>query len=143
MTFPPLDVYPQWAALSEELAPFIGERAVSLLCYAIAQANDCLGTSASFRRALIENGEDPDAPNVTEAEQLLLDWARIVAVDPHGVPAELAARLEVAFNPQLRALLLQFTGLMVATNLVTIVGSVPLDQELYPYRRPGDERTAG
>jgi hypothetical protein len=143
MTFPSISTYPQWAVLRDELVPFIGERAVSLLCYTIAQANDCLGTSVLFRRELIDSGEDPDAPQVTEAEQLMLDWAGIVAVDSHGVPEALTARLETAFSPQLRSLLLQFTGLMVATDLVTIVGRVPLDQELYPFRRPGDERTAG
>ncbi|MDF1478912.1 hypothetical protein PYV02_07410 [Leifsonia sp. H3M29-4] len=143
MSFPPLSVYPQWASLSDELAPLVGERAVSLLCFAIAEANDCLVTSTFFRRALVDNGEDPDAPHVTETEQLMLDWARIVAVDPHAVPAEIAARFERAFSPALRSLLLRFTGLMVATNLVNTAGRVPLDESLLPFRRPGDDRTAG
>jgi hypothetical protein len=32
-------------------------------------------------------------------------------------------------------------GQMVATNLVNTVGRVPLDEVLYEYRKPGDERT--
>jgi len=30
---------------------------------------------------------------------------------------------------------------MVATNLLNTVGRVPLDEVLYEYRKPGDERT--
>ena len=143
MTFGLASGYPQWSALRDELVPFIGERALTLLCYAIAEADDCLGTSVGFRRALVEAGENPDEPQVTEAEGLMLDWARAVATDPHGVPEELTVRLEATLNPRLRALLLDFTGLMVATDVVTIVGRAPLDEQLYPFRRPGDERTAG
>lgn len=143
MTFRPTSGYPQWSALRDELVPFIGERALALLCYTIAEADDCLGTSVGFRRALVEAGENPDEPQVTEVERLMLDWARAVATDPHGVPEELTARLEAALNPRLRSLLLAFTGLMVATDLVTIVGREPLDEQLRPFRRPGDERTVG
>jgi hypothetical protein len=43
----------------------------------------------------------------------------------------------------LRVLLVAFAGQMIATNLFTIVGKVPLDEVLYEYRKPGDERTVG
>ena len=40
-------------------------------------------------------------------------------------------------------LLVAFAGQMVATNLFVTVGKVPLDEVLYDYRKPGDERTGG
>ena len=138
---PSFDTYMQWYVLRDELAPFIGERAVSLFSYAISDENDCLVCSVFFRRILIDSGEDPDNPQVTEAEQLLIDWGRLIASSPGGISDEFYSRLEAAFNPQLRVLLLAFAGQMVATNLFNTAGRVPLDEVLYDYRKPGDERT--
>lgn len=131
----------EWYSLRDALVPFIGERAVSLFSYAISDENDSLVCSVFFRRILVDNGEDPDNPQVTEAEQLLIDWGRLIASTPGSIPDEFYARLERAFNPQLRVLLLAFAGQTVAANLFTTVGRVPLDEELYDYRKPGDERT--
>lgn len=100
----------EWQGLREQLVPYIGERAVSLFAYAVADARGDERTSARLRSALIENGEDPDAPQVTEAEQLLIDWGRLVAGLAGEVPAEMTARLEAAFNPQLRGLLTAFAA---------------------------------
>ena len=139
---PSFDAYMEWYTLRDELVPFIGERAVSLFSYAISDENDCLVCSVFFRRVLIDNGEDPDNPQVTEAEQLLIDWGRLIVRDPAGIPDEFYAKLEAAFSPQLRVILLAFAGQMVATNLFNTVGRVPLDEVLYDYRKPGDERTS-
>ena len=138
---PSFTAYMQRYALGTALVPFIGERAVSLLSYAISDENDCLVCSVFFRRILIESGEDPDNPQVTETEQLLIDWGRLIASDPTGISDDFYERLEAAFNPQLRVLLLAFAGQVVATNLFATAGRVPLDEDLYDYRKPGDERT--
>ncbi|MCU1439831.1 MAG: hypothetical protein JWP85_828 [Rhodoglobus sp.] len=140
---PSFTAYMQWYVLRDDLVPFIGERAVSLFSYAISDENGSLVCSVFFRRILIDNGEDPDNPQVTEAEQLLIDWGRLIARSPSAIPAAVYERLEATFNPQLRVLLVAFAGQMIATNLFTMVGKVPLDEELYDYRKPGDERTAG
>jgi len=94
--------------LREQLVPYIGERAVALFSYAIADASSDEKASADLRRALIESGENPDAPQVTEAEQLLIDWGRLIADPEREVPAGMASRLEAAFNPALRELLTAF-----------------------------------
>lgn len=139
---PSFTAYMEWYTLYDELVPFIGERAVSLFSYAISDENDCLVCSVFFRRILIDNGEDPDNPQVTETEQLLIDWGRLIAASPGAIPPEFYAKLEAAFHPELRVLLLAFAGLMVATNLFNTVGKVPLDEVLYDYRKPGDTRTS-
>ncbi len=139
---PSFTTYMQWYTLRDELVPFIGERAVSLFSYAISDENDCLVCSVFFRRILIDNGEDPDNPQVTETEQLLIDWGRLIASAPGRIPLAFYAKLEAAFSPQLRVMLLAFAGQTVATNLFNTVGRVPLDEFLYGYRKPGDERSS-
>ena len=83
---PSFDTYMDWYTLRNELEPFIGERAVSLFSYAISDANDCLVCSVFFRKILIESGDDPDNPVVTETEQLLLEWGRLIATTPGEIP---------------------------------------------------------
>jgi hypothetical protein len=113
---------------------------VSLFSYAISDASDCLVSSAYFRKILIESGDDPDNPVVTETEQLLLEWGRLIATTPGEIPDGFYARLEQAFSPKLRVLLVAFAGQMVATNTFVTVGRVPLDEVLYEFRRAGDAR---
>ena len=140
---PSFIAYMEWYTLRDELAPYIGERAVSLFSYAISEENDCLVCSVFFRKVLIDSGENVDNPQVTETEQLLMDWGVLIARDPHNIPDEMYTRLEAAFSPKLRVILVAFAGQMVATNLINMVGRVPLDEVLYDYRKPGDARTEG
>ena len=140
---PSFTAYMEWYTLRDELVPYIGERAVSLFSHAISEENDCLVCSVFFRKVLIDSGENVDNPQVTETEQLLMDWGRLIARDPRSIPDEMYARLESAFSPTLRVILVAFAGQMVATNLINMVGRVPLDEVLYEYRKPGDTRTEG
>jgi len=122
--------YTEWFVLRDAVVPYLGERAVSLFCYAISAEYGGPIPSAFFRKVLVDAGDDPDNPQVTETEQLLIDWGRLIARDPHGVPDEMYARLETTFNPKLRTLLVAFAGLMVAVNLFTTVGRIPVDEAL-------------
>lgn len=134
---PSFEVYMGWYTLRDELEPYIGERAVSLFAYAISEANGCVVCAASFRRVLVESGDDPDNPEVTESERLLLDWGRMLANRPGEVPSDFLTRLEAAFSPKLRVMLVAFAGQTVAMNVFATAGQVPLDEALAPYRSPG------
>ena len=127
---PSFTAYDQWFTLRDELVPYLGERAVSLFCFAISDEYGSPICVAFFRTLLADSGDDLDNPQVTETEQLLIDWGRLVARDPHGVPAEMYARLELTFHPKLRTILVAFAGLMVAVNLFTTVGRIPVDDSL-------------
>lgn len=133
---PSFAAYMEWYTLRDELVPYIGERAVSLFAYAISDENDCRNCAAFFRKALIDIGENVDDPQVTEAEQLLMDWGRQIARAPHDIPDEMYARLEASFNPKLRLILVAFAAQMVATNLLNTVGRIPLDKELVDFQKP-------
>ena len=80
-----------------------------------------------FRKILIDSGENVDDPQVTEAEQLLMDWGRVIARAPGEVPEEMYARLEESFNPKLRLILVAFAAQTIAATVFTSVGRVSLD----------------
>jgi len=138
---PSYRAYLTWFEVRDAVAPYIGDRAVALFSYAISEANDCLVWSAYFRRTLSESGENPDNPSVTEAEQLLIEWGRLIATNPASIDGDFYDRLEQAFSPTLRIALLAFAGLTVALNVVTTVGRVQIDDSLLPFRKPGDRRS--
>ncbi|MET0805872.1 MAG: hypothetical protein ABWX66_05965 [Lacisediminihabitans sp.] len=125
--------YSEWYALRDEIAPWIGERAVTLFAYAIADAAGSRVLAPHFRKILVDAGDDPVSPQVTEAEQRLIDWGRLIATTPHGIPAEFTALLEETFAPERRLTLLAFAGLTVALGLLTIVGAIPTDDSLIEY----------
>jgi hypothetical protein len=109
-----------WQRLRDELAPFLGERAVSLFAFSIFDEADGFEGAAYFRAELGAAGDDVDHPQVTETERLLIDWGRLVASDPSGVEAR-RAEFERAFNPALRRLLIEFAALTIATAIVETV----------------------
>ena len=116
-----------WRALRDEIAPWIGERAVTLFSYAISDEYGSAVTTRYFRDILIAAGDDPDHPQVTETEQLIIDWGRLIVSSPRDIPEAFYARLEGAFTPGRRLALLSFAARVVAINLVNTVGRVPVD----------------
>lgn len=119
--------YAAWFELRDELIPFLGERAVTLFCFAISDGYAAPYPTTFFRRELELTGDDPVDPQVTEAERLLIDWGRALGAGAASVPAALADAVEQTFQPRLRLLLTAFAGLMVAVCVVTVVGRVPND----------------
>lgn len=128
-SIPVFDAYTRWFEVREELAELVGERAVTLLSLAISEGVGAPFCVASFRTELLDAGDDPDAPQVTEAERLLIDWGRAVGADPGDVPDELVARAEATFKPSTRTVLVGFAGLMIAVAAFTLVA------RLEPVRR--------
>jgi len=116
-----------WHALRDEIAPWIGERAVTLFSYAISDEYGSAVTTRYFRDVLTAAGDDPDHPQVTETEQLIIDWGRLIVSSPRDIPEAFYARLEGAFTPGRRLALLAFAARVVAINLVNTVGRVPVD----------------
>jgi hypothetical protein len=116
-----------WHALRDEIAPWIGERAVTLFSYAISHEYGSAVTTRYFREILRSAGDDPDHPQVTETEQLIIDWGRLIVRSPRDIPDTFYARLEAAFTPARRLALLSFAARVVAINLVNTVGRVPED----------------
>jgi len=129
--------YMEWYTLYDEVTPFIGERGASLFCYAISTANDCLVCSTFFRKILVDSGEDPDRPRLSEQEKLLWDFGRAIGKTPAAIPDEIYTRLKDSFSTEQLVLLIAFAGIMAATNLFNNVARVDLDEVLYKYRKGG------
>ena len=132
---PAFKAYMEWYTLKDLIVPFIGERALSLYAYAISNGNNCLICSTFFRKILIDSGDDPDNPVLSETEKLLMDFGQAVCVNPHKIPDELYEKLKERFNTEQLVLLISFAGIMYATNLFNTVAKVPLDEVLYKYTK--------
>jgi hypothetical protein len=129
-----LDALLQWYPLHDQVVPFLGQRRTNVYCHAISTRADCLICSTFFRRILIESGEDPDALELDDLDQLVVDLGRRLADDPHTVDDALHARLREHFDETRVVLLIAFGALMVATNVFNDAMGVPLDDVLEPYR---------
>jgi alkylhydroperoxidase family enzyme len=125
----------QWYDLRAEVVAFLGPRATTLFVHAISTQTDCLICSTFFRRWLIDNGENPDAPALNERERTLIDFGRQLARDANGVSDELFARLRSFLEPAQLVTLTAFGGLMIATNVFNNALRVDLDEYLFPYRK--------
>ncbi|MGN1117875.1 MAG: carboxymuconolactone decarboxylase family protein [Acutalibacteraceae bacterium] len=131
---PAFKAYMEWYTLYDLIVPFVGERALSLYCYAISKGNDCLICGSFFRKILIDAGEDPDNPNLSETESLLMELGQAICVDAHHIPDYIYDDLKKLFNEEQIVLLLSFAGIMYATNLFNTIAKVPLDEVLYKYK---------
>jgi alkylhydroperoxidase family enzyme len=129
-----LDALLEWYPLHAQVEPLLGERRTMLFCHAISAENDCLICTTFFRRLLADAGDDPDAPALDELDELMADFGRRLATDPHSVDDALRARLDAHFSPAEIVLLTAFGAIMVATNVVNDALGVPLDGYLEPYR---------
>jgi len=132
---PSFTAYHQLTILRDELAPYIGERALALYSLAISEAAGSAAGTSHFREVLTAGGTDVDNPQVTEAEQLLIDWGTHIATAPQSIPDAFYARLQLAFNPKLRIMLVAYAGQLVATNIVNAVGRIPVDDPASPDSR--------
>jgi alkylhydroperoxidase family enzyme len=135
---PAFKAYMEWYTLKDLVVPFIGERALSLYAYAISTANDCLVCSTFFRKILVDSGDDPDNPALSETERFLMDLGHAIGRDPHSIPQSLYDTLRDRYSTEQIVLLLAFAGIMAATNLFNTIAQVPLDETLYKYVKNGE-----
>ncbi len=130
-----LHSYMHWYDLHAEVVGFLGERAAMLFAHAISTQIDCLICSTFFRRWLIQAGENPDALQLTEREQVLIDYGRQLARNANQVSDELFGRLAAQLKADEIVVLTGFAGLMIATNLFNNALKVDLDEYLYAFRK--------
>jgi len=129
------DVFMEWYPMADLCKEFIGERALSLYAYAISEGNRCLVCGTFFRKILIDSGDDPDSPVLSEEENLLMELGFSISEDPHNIDPETYAALKERYNDEQLVLLFAFAGMMTATNLFNTAAKVPLDEVLYEYRK--------
>lgn len=134
-----LDIFMRWYDLRDEVAGFLGDRSTIAFTHAISSATECLICSTFFRRWLKDAGENPDALQLDEREQILVEFGKQLARNSNGVSDGLFARLRDFFTPAQLVTLTAFGGLMVATNIFNNALRVDLDEYLLPYRKGAGE----
>jgi alkylhydroperoxidase family enzyme len=137
---PALHALMQWYPLRDTVRPFLGERLTTLFAHAVSTQTDCLICSTFFRRMLLEASEDADHLALDEREQAVVDYGRQLARDANGVSDEFYGRLARFLQPAQIVALTAFGGMMIATNIFNNALRVDLDEYLYPYRKPKEER---
>jgi alkylhydroperoxidase family enzyme len=128
------DALMTWYPLFDRISEFLGRRRAELLSHAISVEKDCLVCSTYFRRHLIERGDDPDNLALDEEDELMVEFGRQFADDPHLISDDLFSRLAIRYDDRQMVLLMAFSALMVATNAFNDALQVPLDAVLEHYR---------
>ena len=127
--------YMEWYPLKDEIAKTLGERAAIIFVHAISSEIDCLICSTYFRRTLIDWGEDPDSLQLTEKENLLVDYGRHLLKDANNIPKPLMDQMVSTFSEKELVDITAFGGLMIATNIFNNALKVDLDEYLFEYRK--------
>jgi alkylhydroperoxidase family enzyme len=130
-----LEMLLSWYPLHDRIAGFLGARRAQILAHAISAENDCLICSTFFRRLLIDAGEDPEALQLDDEDELMIRLGRRLATDPHDVDDELYAELAARYDETQIVELIAFGAIMIATNVFNDALQVPLDAHLNPYRK--------
>lgn len=126
-------IYAEWFTLREELRPALDDRAVWLLCQAIATECRSIIPVGFFRRALINAGLTPETIVPSEDEALLIDFGKAIVRDSNAIPEQLWERLKARYDEPTLVNLVAFAGIMIATAIYTNAVKVDIDPELGPY----------
>ena len=81
---PSFKAYMEWYTLYDELQPVLGDRALSILSYAVSSGNDCLICGSFFKKILEDGGDAP---------RLLHRGADLGAVRDDAVPVACERRV--------------------------------------------------
>jgi hypothetical protein len=125
----------EWYTLRDSVRNFLEDKSVNYFCHAISSQNSCLICSTFFRKIMIDEGINPDNPELSEKEQALVDYGRLCVIDASQVSDVLFRTLSKYFNEEQLVLLTAFAGLMIATNLINNALQVDLDEYLESYTR--------
>jgi alkylhydroperoxidase family enzyme len=126
-------IYAEWFALREELRPAFPDRAIWLLCQAVAIKECSIIPVGFFRRALINAGMTPETIVPTKDEALLVEFGIAIAENSNAVPDALWARLKGRYDEPTLVNLVAFIGIMIATAVFNNAVGVDIDTELLPY----------
>jgi len=123
-------IYAEWFTLRAELNPAVSDREIWIFSHAVSKALNSKIPVTFFRRALINNGFDPDALELSEAESLLKRFGEAIVANSNAVPAEIWEELKVRYDTKVLVDLVAFAGIMIATAIFNNVVEVDFDPEL-------------
>lgn len=131
---PALHAVLEWYTLFARVKPFLGQRLAILFCDAISRENACELCATFMRRAIVQNGEDPQDLQLDAREHAVVDFGRQLARDPNRVGDALYQRLAAHFTPAQIVELTVFGALMIVNNVVNSALQVDVDESLDAYK---------
>lgn len=126
-------IYAEWFTLREELRPAMDDRAIWLLCQAIALECRSIIPVGFFRRALINAGLKPETVEPSADEALLIAFGTAIARDSNAIPDDIWARLKARYDEPTLVNLVAFAGIMIATAIFNNAVKIDIDSELDPF----------
>jgi hypothetical protein len=128
------EVYMQWYPLYAEVEKILGKRMASLYAHSISCAADCPLCSTFFRKIIIDSGETPERPDLTEAEQNILNFGSSIAKRKGNIADHLYNSVASKYGETEMVILIAFAGIMIATNVFNNVIETEIDEYLSGYR---------
>ena len=128
------EAYMQWYPLYAEVENILGQRMASLYAHSISCAADCPLCSTFFRKIIIDSGETPDKPDLTELEKNILDFGSGIAKHKGNIADHLYNSVASKYSEGEIVVLTAFAGIMIATNVFNNVIETDIDEYLSAYR---------
>lgn len=130
---PAFEAYMQWYPLYEEVERLLGRRLASLYAYTISQASDCPLCTAFFRKAIIEAGEDPEDPGLTQPEKAILDLGKSITRYHGNIADHVFNAVSAYYSKAAMVILVAFAGQMIAINVFNNAVETDIDGYLVNY----------
>ena len=123
----------EWYTLYIKIKEITGERMAYLFAFSISKGSNCPLCTTFFRKIIIDHGETPDDLNLSEEEQLLLDFGSAISQHHGKISDELFAKVSELYTTQQLIELIAFAGQMIATNVFSNVIETDIDEYLFSY----------
>jgi hypothetical protein len=131
------EAYMQWYPLYAEVEKILGKRMASLYAHSISCAADCPLCSTFFRKIIIDSGETPEKPDLTESQKNILDFGSGIAKHNGNIADHLYNSVAGDYAEAEMVILTAFAGIMIATNVFNNVIETEIDGYLTAYRSTG------
>ncbi|MCX6318045.1 MAG: hypothetical protein NTW29_12190 [Bacteroidetes bacterium] len=130
---PAFDAYMQWYPLFREVERILGKRLACLYAFAISTASDCPLCSTYFRKLIIESGENPEQPALTNVQKYVLEFGASIAKHQGHIADHIYNPVSHLYNKSDIIILIAFAGQMIATNVLNNVLETEVDDYLVEY----------
>src|SRR5258705_11457824 len=124
------EAYMQWYPLYTEVEKILGKRMASLYAHAISCAADCPLCSTFFRKIIIDSGEAPEHPELTESQRNILNFGSGITKHKGNIADHLYNAVAVDYKENEMVILIAFAGIMIATNVFNNVIETEIDEYL-------------
>ena len=131
---PAFEAYMHWYPLFTEVEQILGKRMATLYAHAISCAADCPLCSTFFRKIIIDSGETPEKPELTDAEKTLLDFGSSITRHKGNIADHLYNTVALNYSKKEMVILVAFAGIMIATNIFNNVIETEIDDYLAAYK---------